>query len=153
MVHEGAGKGNALLLAAGQLPCPPALEPGQPHELHRLADPARLLLPAHLLLAQPVANVLGDVHVGEQGVVLEHRVHVPAVGGHARDGFSGEEDLPFGGLFEPRDHSQGGGLATAGRPEEGVERAPRDAQIHVVHGHHVPEALRDAHDLDVGRLG
>ena len=43
MVDERPGQGDALLLAAGQLPRAPPLVAGQSHELQRLADPARLV--------------------------------------------------------------------------------------------------------------
>ena len=104
-----------------------------------------------LLLAQPVADVLGDVHVREQGVVLEDRVHVAPVGRDAGDGLAGEVDLARGRLLEAGDHAQGRGLAAARRPEERVERPARDRQAHRVDRDDVPEPLGHVHDLDVRR--
>ena len=136
--------------------CPPdssqvrrCLVAGQADELERLADPAGLVGLRGLLLAQPVAHVLADVHVREQGVVLEHRVDVPAIGRHPGDRLAGQIDLARRRLLEARDHPQGRGLAAARWPEERVERAARDRQAHGVDGGHVVEALGHVDDRDV----
>jgi hypothetical protein len=68
------------------------------------------------LLAQPVADVLGDVHVREQRVVLEDGVDVALVRRHAGDRLAGEQDLALGRLLEAGDHAQGRRLAAARRP-------------------------------------
>ena len=66
-------------------------------------------------------------------------------------GCAGEQDLALGRLLEAGDHAQGRRLAAARRPEQRVELAARDAQVHVVDGGDVTESLGDAEDLDVGR--
>ncbi len=108
--------------------------------------------PADLLLAQAVADVLGDVHVREEGVVLEDRVHVPVVGRDAGDRSPVEEDLALGRLLEPGDHAQGRRLAAAGRPEQAREGAARDLQRHPVDRDDIAEPLRDVDELDIGGI-
>ena len=121
----------------------------QPDELEGLADPALLLVLADLPLAEPVADVLGDVHVREQGVVLEDRVDVALVRRDAGDRPAGQEDLALGRLLEAGDHPEGRRLAAAGRAEEARERRRRDRQVHPVDRDDVAEPLRDADHLDV----
>ena len=129
---------------------PPLRVAAEPDELERLADPSRLLGLVDLALAQPVPDVLGDVHVREQRVVLEDGVDVAPVRRHAGDRLAVQENLALGGLLEAGDHAQGRGLAAARWSEKAVELAMRDAQVHVVDGNHVPETLGDIDDLNVG---
>jgi len=152
-VDEGPSEGDALLLAAGQLPRPALLVAAQANEGEHLARSTLLLGSAHFLLAQPVADVLGDVHVGEQGVVLEDRVDVAAVGRDAGNRLAGEQDLAGGRLFEPGDHPEGRRLAAAGRPEEAVEGATGDSKGHPVDGRDIAEDLCDVDDLDIRMAG
>ena len=133
MVDERPGERDALLLAARHLPRPASLVARQAD--HRRAPRRRgassSALPT-LRLAQAVPDVPGDVHVGEEGVVLEDGVDVALVGRDAGDRLAGEEDLALGRLFEARDHPERRRLAAARRSEEAVERAPGDAQGHPV---------------------
>ena len=154
VVDQRPGQRDALLLAARELPGPALLVAGQAHELEGLAHAPRLVgLGGALPLPQAVAHVLGHVHVREQGVMLEHGVHVAVVGRHPRDRLAREVDLARGGLLEPRDHAQGRGLAAAGGSQEGVEGAPLDREVHRVDRGHIAEPLGDARDPDVGDAG
>ena len=149
-VHQGASERDALLLAAGHLPRPAPLVADEADQGERLGDPPSLVDLVDLALAQAVADVARDVHVREQRVVLEDRVDVALVRRDPGDRRPGQQDLAFGRLLEAGDHPQRRGLATAGRPEQRVELAARDPQVHVVHGRDVAEPLRDADDLDIG---
>jgi len=149
MVDQRAGEGDPLLLAAGQLPRPPLAVAGEANEVERLVDPSLLLGAADLLLAQAVADVLGHVHVREEGVMLEDGVDVAPVRRHAGDRPAGQDDLADGRLLEARDHPECRRLAATRRSKEAVERAAGDAQVHPVDRGHVPEALRDIDNLDV----
>ena len=83
--------------------------------------------------------------------MLEDRVDVAPVRRHAGDRLAGQQDLALGRLLEAGDHAQGRRLAAARRPEQRVELAARDAQVHAVDGRDVAEPLGDPEDLDVGR--
>ena len=113
---ERAGQRDALALAARQL--------GRAARRRgRRAGPCRgrrrcacvvrpCAHPAHL---QAVLDVLGHRHVGEERVLLEHRVDVAAAGGQRGDVDAAEPDGARGGLFEAGDHAQHRGLARSGR--------------------------------------
>src|SRR5580765_1323479 len=148
-IDESPREGNALLLAPRQLPRAALLVATQPDQGERLARSTLLLGPTDLLLAEAIADVLGDVHMRKEGVVLEDRVDVATVWRDARDRLAGEEDLARCRLLEPRDHPERRRLAAARRTEEAVERAAGDAQGHPVDRRHVAELLGDIDDLDV----
>ena len=121
---------DALLLAAGHLPGAALSVAREADEIESLGDASALLLLVDLALPEAVPDVLGHVHVREQRVVLEDRVDVAPVRRDARDRLAGQEDLALGRLLEPRDHPQGRRLATARRPEQGVEVPALDREIH-----------------------
>ena len=148
-VDEGPGERDALLLAARHLPRPPLAVAAEPDELERLGDPPLLVGLRDLLLAEAVADVLGDVHVREQGVVLEDRVDVAPVRRDAGDRLAGEQDLALRRLLEARDHPEGRRLAAAGRAQQAGEGPRRDLEVHPVDRDDGAEALRDLDQLDV----
>lgn len=132
-VDEGAGDGDALLLAAGQLARhPPLLAPeaDQLQDLrYGLADLAARF--ADDLLGE--GDVLGDRLVGQQAEVLEDG---PQLAPHVRDLPVGElrevlaEDvhLAVGGPFLAQDEPQEGGLAGAGGADQEDELALGDVE-------------------------
>ena len=65
------------------------------------------------LAAQPEGDVLEDRQMGEQGVVLEDRVHVPPVRRQPRHVLALELDESARGLLEAADHPQRRRLAAA----------------------------------------
>src|SRR6185295_4232874 len=144
----GPGEGHALLLAAGHLPGAALAVALEANECERLGDPTLLVSLLDLALPQPITDVLGDIHVREQRVVLEDRVHVALVRRDARDGLAGEQDLAFGRLLETGDHPQRRRLAAARWAEQRIERATRDREIHRIDGGDRAEALGHADDLD-----
>jgi hypothetical protein len=96
------------------------------HRLHLVVDVGLLLT------SQPERDVLEDVEVGEQRVVLEDRVHRPAVGLVVGDLASREPDRPGRRGLEARHHPQRRGLAAPGRAEEGEEGPRGYVEIEVV---------------------
>ena len=60
-------------------------------------------------------DVIADGEVGEERVVLEHRVHRPLLGRQVGDVLAIQQDAALIRLFETRRHAQQGGLAATGR--------------------------------------
>ena len=84
-VDQRPGQGDALLLTAGELF---GLAPGEVLHLDErqgLSDPLRDLRFRDLRLFEPVGDVVGDVHMREQQVGLEHRVDGATVGRQGHD--------------------------------------------------------------------
>ena len=63
---------------------------------------------------------------------------------HRRHRLVIDEKLTLGRGFEARQHTQQGGLATAGGPEKGEELTAGNVHIYVVDRVNLPEMLRDA---------
>ena len=108
---------------------------------------------AHALDLQPVLDVLGDGHVGEQGVFLEDGVDVATPRGQRGDVDAAEADRPRRRLLEPGDHAQHRGLARSGRAEDREQLAVADGQVGALDGDHlvpaVAELFADADQLDL----
>jgi len=93
VVHDGAGKGHALLLSARELPGEAVLKPGELHQGDHVLDPL-----VHLFLRQPahlqrIGDVPGNGKVREQCVVLEEHADVALEAGDGRDVIAVDEDL------------------------------------------------------------
>ncbi|MNM96029.1 hypothetical protein D3C81_1084930 [compost metagenome] len=149
MRRQRAGQGDALLLAAGKLG---RLALGEAFHLHQrehftdaLGDLRTAHALAHRLRLQAEGQVLGDGHVREQCVVLEHRVHRALERRAVGDVLAIQEDFPGGGKLEAGDHPQQGGLAAAGRAEQGEEFVVADIQVDAFQRHRA--AVRIAVDL------
>ena len=152
LVDERAGEGDALLLAAGELPRLPPLEAVQVDELEDRTRPGpSSLLAAQALAAEAERDVLEDRQVGEERVALEDRVHVAPVRREPGHVLVAEEDAALVRLLEAADHPQRRRLAAARRAEQREEAAALDLERDVVHGDDVVEPLRDALEPDVGR--
>jgi hypothetical protein len=94
---------------------------------------------------QWVGHVVEHGHVRPDGVALKHHAHVASVGlnedtrlgvDHRR---TGDADPSAVDAFETGDHAQRGGLAAAGRTQQGEHLAAFDAEADPVDGAHVAE--------------
>ena len=148
LVHDGAGDGDALLLAAGEGFHVAVLVVGHGHELEDLADALLDLVLGHFLELEAEGDVVVDVQVREQGVALENGVQRALVRRDAGELLAVQEDGTFVRLEEARDHPQEGGLAAAGGTEEGEEFAAADVQVDVLEDLLVAERLGQALDVD-----
>ena len=96
-------------------------------------------------------DILVDRHVREQRVVLEHHADVALVRRRVVDRPTVEHDLAVRDALEAGEHHQAGGLARAGRPEQGQELAARDVQVEVAHDQRLAViGLLDVDETDVG---
>jgi hypothetical protein len=109
--------------------------------------------PGHSPHLEREGQVLGHAHVREQRVVLEHHADAALVRRHVVDVAPPEADLAMGGLLEPCEHHQAGGLAGPGRPQHGQELALRDGQVEVLHDQRLAViALLHPVELNEGRV-
>ena len=108
--REGAGERHTLPLPARELFRVAIRERLQVHELEQLAHPRfahRLVL---LPDAEPEPDVVGDRHVPEQGVVLEHEADAALLHALDRELLVAHHDAAGGRLFQPGDHPEHGAL-------------------------------------------
>ena len=121
--REGAGDGDALALAAGELAGHAPRVLAHLHELkhlaHALVDGAFI----HAAQAQAVGDVLFDVHMGKERVALEDGIHRPLFGRQVGHVPPAEEHAALVGRFEAGDDAQRGRLAAAGRAQQRDEFA------------------------------
>ena len=157
--QQGAGNGNALLHAAGELAGVGIGEARQAHQVeqgigaaggrlhvsivaHGVAD--------HLELAAEL-DVLHHRQPGIEAVVLEDH---GAVDARAVDRLAVEQDLATTQRFQPGDDAQQGGLAAARGPDEGDELVGLDIQVDRLQRLHLAlladEGLADLTDMNLG---
>jgi len=141
---EGAGDGDALLLAAGKLVRPPPAHAGQADELEIALDPLGDAGGREAPHAERVGDVVEGGEVREEGEPLEHHADRAAPGRDTLDGGAVDLDAPGGGGDEARDHAQQRGLAAARGAEDGEEAAGREVERHGVDRHRPAERLADA---------
>ena len=148
LVHDGAGDGDTLLLAAGEGLHVAVLVVGHRDELEDPADALLDLLLGHFLELEAEGDVVVHVQVREQGVALEHGVQRTLVRRDAGEFLAVHEDGAFVRLEKARDHPEEGGLAAAGRAQQGDEFAAADIQVDVLQDLLVAEGFGEVLDLD-----
>ena len=148
LAHQSPGDGYPLLLPAGKAGDAAVLKAGEGNQGEHIPH---LLLDfrfGHLLLPQGEGHVLKHVQMGEQGIALEHGVHVALVGGHIVDVLPHEDNVPLIGALKPADEPQGGCLAAAGGTQQGEKLIVIDVQTDVVQHYLAVKGLGDVFQLD-----
>ena len=143
-IHERPSESDTLSLASRQLPRSTRAVALQAHHPQSFLDAPSSIVPGNFADHQPIAHVVPDVHVREQGVVLEHGVDVPLVRRPPRHVHPVQQHPALGGRLETRDHAQGGRLARAGRAEHREELTGRDVQVDAGDRDHLAVELPDA---------
>src|SRR5207248_63774 len=128
---ERAGECHALLLTARKLRGIAPAELGQLDKPQHFFDPPADLSGRFLRYFQAEAYVLGNSHVGEQGVGLEDHADVALVGPEIGYVAFLNANLARRGHFETGDHAQCRGLAAAAGSEEGNKLAPADREVEI----------------------
>ena len=134
LVDQRPGERDALTLPAAQLIRATFAELAEADDVEHLAGATTTLGPTDAFHLEPVLDVLTDGHVGEQRVVLEHRVDVAVVRRDVGHVLAGEQDRTRRRLLEAGDHPQHRRLAGAGRAEQREELAGLDRQRDTVDG-------------------
>jgi hypothetical protein len=101
------------LLAAGEFEREALLVAGQPDEVQDFGDAGHALFARHAFDLEAEADVVADVHVGEQRIGLEHHADVALVGVEMGDFAPRDGDRAGGRMLEAGDHPEDGGLAAA----------------------------------------
>src|SRR5471032_280071 len=129
--HQCTRQSHTLLLAAGQLRRVAMGEGVQLHHAQYPFDPLADLALVQTAHRQRKAQVFRHGHVREQGVILEHHADIPLVRRNVVDRAAAQLNFTRRRGFETREHHQAGGLARAGRTEQGKEFALSDFKIEV----------------------
>ncbi len=116
--RHGAGKRDALTLAAGELSGIAAFHAGELHHVDQFLDPAAYfsLRRARFGAAHPEAkgDIVEDGHVLEKRVMLEDEADITLLHALPRGILLAEEDAALGRIFEAGDEAQKRRLAGAG---------------------------------------
>ena len=147
---DGAGQGNSLALAAGELRRLAVEEIGELHHLRRTAHPLVVGGRIDLSHLQGKADVLVGVHVGVETVGLEHHGDVPVLRIEVVDDPASDDDVARGRLLQPGDHAHRGRLSAPRGTEEHEELPVSDGQVEVVDPDEVTPALGDVAQLNFG---
>ena len=130
--HQRPGDGDALLLAAGQLPRPAVLEALQLHEIQRTLHPLGPFRSRQVAHFQRERQVAAYRHVREQRVVLEHHADTAFVRGKVLYGDAVDEDRAGGSVLEPGEHHETRRLAGSRGTEQGQEFALVDLEVQIL---------------------
>src|SRR5205814_7349775 len=120
------------------------LEAFEPDHFQCAADALSSLAPWNAFDLEPVADVVGNRHVREERVVLEHGVGLAGVWRQRGDVAPAELDAAGVGTFETGDEPQQRRLARPGGSEQREELALVHLEIDAVGRDDGPIALADA---------
>ena len=98
---------------------------------------------AHPADPQRVGDVVADVHVREQGVILEDHRHAALARLGVRDVLLADRELAGGDALQPGDRPQQRGLPATRRTEQREELAVRDLDVDAVDTSHPAGVLLD----------
>ena len=130
--RQRAGNRRALLHAAGELGGKRLLEASQMHQIDVMLRPLLGLAAFDALLFQAITHVFDHRLPGKQCEILEHDTPIrPRLTDQSARGADGA----LLDLLKAADQKQQRRFAAAGRAEQGVELAGRDAQRHIVQRH------------------
>ncbi|MCY1177578.1 hypothetical protein D9M73_178920 [compost metagenome] len=115
-------------------------------QLQGLGDSPARLFGGHLLHAQAEGDVLLHGHVGEQRVALEHHADAALLRRQRHQVLPVQQDLPAVHFGQAGDAAQQGGLAAAGRAQQGDEFTLADFAVNVAEDRGLAVAFVQAAD-------
>ena len=121
LADNRAAYGHPLSLAAAQFLRLPLQLPFDLQEAGRLTDSLPNFSFRQAPQAQGEGHVLVDVHVGIQGIALKDKGYVSLLRRQVVNALAVERDRSAGGLFQPGDKPEKGGLAAARGPQQYAE--------------------------------
>ena len=134
LLHDGATDGDPLTLTTGERLGLSVQQRLETQDLGGAHHPLVDVLLVHLLELQTEGHVLVDVHVGIEGVGLEHHADVALYRRHVVHVATADGQLTAGDVFQTRDHPQQGGFTAAGRADEDNELPFLDGEVDVAQG-------------------
>ena len=140
---EGAGDGNTLALAAGQLMRVTLQQAVQFQQGGQFAHPVGDARLGPFFDFQAEGNVVEAGHVFEQGVVLKDKPDIALLHRHAVDLRAADKNPAAGRVFQTGDHAQDGGFPAAAGAEQTDQFPFVDDKVDVFDRRHPAEVLRD----------
>ena len=131
---DRAGERHALALTARELIDAALPQIAQLDQIERALDALGDFVLRDAAQLEWKGDIVEDVHMREQGVVLEHHAHAALVRRFANDLFIAELDAAGIGSHETRQHHQERGLPRTGRAEQCNELAAFDVDADVIEG-------------------
>ena len=142
IVHEGAGDGHPLHLAAGELVRPLLQLILQADTGQDLDGPAAALLTADPGEGERQLDICQDALVRDQVIALEDKTDrmipegIPVIFRKIAGGFATDDQITLGIVIQPADDIQQGGLSAAGGAEDGGKLAFAEFQVDTAEGFH-----------------
>ena len=134
ITHDGAADGDTLTLTAGQRLRLAVEVFGDAENLGGLVDLLLDLLLGDLLELQGEGHIFKHGHVRIQCIVLENHCNVSVLGRNVVDQTVADVQFALGDLLEAGDHTQGRGLAAAGRADQNDKFTILDVQRELLNG-------------------
>ena len=133
--HRSAGNGHTLPLATAELAGHTLLVAFQAHQRQRFRQTLLLLGFFNALELEPIGDILGHIHVGEEGIALKDGVHRPLFRRQMGHILAFQPYATLGCFLQSGDDAQGGGLAAAGRAQQRQKFTCFHRQVQVVEHH------------------
>ena len=131
LTDDSTTQSNTLTLTAGQSLRLPVEQVGDVEDAGGFFYAALDLILGGLAELQAESHVLEDSHVRIQSVVLEHHCDIAVLRSNVVDQTVADVQLAFGNFFQAGDHTQGGGLTTAGRTDQNDKFLVLDVEVEV----------------------
>ena len=131
LLYDGTADGHPLALTAGEGLGLSVQQGFETQDLGGTHYPLVDILLVHLLELEAEGHVLVDVHVGVEGVGLEHHAHVAFHRRHVVHVTTAYGQLTAGDVLQPCDHPQQSGFAATGRADEDDELPFLDGEVDV----------------------
>ena len=149
IADDGPGQGDALSLAARELPWPSLEEVGDLQRLGHRGHRGRPFARRDAADPERVTDVVLDRHMRVQRVALEDHRHIPLARRQSRHVPAADVHMPGGRFLQAGNDAQSGRLAAAGRAKQHDELTVAHGEIERLEHANAVEALLDPCQLDL----